>query len=196
MKIELIRHGKTALQEEGKYQGKTDAPLSEKGRSELRCALARPDLLVVSSRIRTHQTAAILFPGIDRVEVPELDEMDFGDFEGRNFREMEQNRAYRRWVDGMCEGQCPGGEAKAEFSKRVTDAFLKEMRRAEEKEVPTVALVVHGGTIMAIMDRFCRQKRDYFAWNPRSGTGYLVEGNFRNPEPVLELIGTIDYTRG
>ena len=35
MRIELIRHGTTALQEEGRYQGVTDAPLSQKGRSAL-----------------------------------------------------------------------------------------------------------------------------------------------------------------
>ena len=35
MRLELIRHGETALQKEHRYQGITDAPLSPEGRGNL-----------------------------------------------------------------------------------------------------------------------------------------------------------------
>ena len=37
MRLELIRHGETALQKEHRYQGITDAPLSPEGREKLLC---------------------------------------------------------------------------------------------------------------------------------------------------------------
>ena len=52
-----------------------------------------------------------------------LKEMDFGVFEGRNYREMEYDPQYRAWVETGCEGRCPGGESKAEFCQRVCTAF-------------------------------------------------------------------------
>ena len=46
MRLELIRHGETALQKEHRYQGITDAPLSPEGRESCtRRGLCRSALL-------------------------------------------------------------------------------------------------------------------------------------------------------
>ena len=188
MKIYLIRHGETALQAEKRYQGVTDAPLSGAGRAKLRRAEIRPDRVYVTPLRRTRETAAILFPEAEQVLVPDLREMDFGAFEGRNALEMAHDPAYRCWVEGMCLGRCPGGESKSEYSDRVCAAFCELMGRGEE----TVVIVAHGGTQMAVLERFCDGAKNYWEWQLPCGQGYLMEVESHRLR-VLELL---DFTGG
>ena len=143
MYIWLIRHGLTRLGEEGRYQGSTDAGLSERGRAELqRCAgmfrrgnrisaFVLPDHVYVSPAKRARETAQILFPEAVQIVVEGLREMDFGAFEGRTWQEMENDAAYRAWVDGGCIAPCPGGEDRASFSRRTCAAFQKILEKEQ-----------------------------------------------------------------
>lgn len=63
MRIYLLRHGKTAWNAAGRYQGLTDIPLSPEGRAALAPADFTAESVVVSPLLRTRQTAEILFPG-------------------------------------------------------------------------------------------------------------------------------------
>ena len=46
-------------------------------------------------------------------------------------------------------------------------------QNAAEKEF-TTAMVVHGGTIMAILSKWTMPHQDYFHWQVKNGCGYLV----------------------
>ena len=81
MRLELIRHGETALQKEHRYQGVTDVPLSPEGRETLRPAKFQPERVIVTPLQRTRETADILFPGVPQLVIPGLQEMNFGHFE-------------------------------------------------------------------------------------------------------------------
>ena len=195
MNIELIRHGETALQARGCYQGRLDEPLSEAGKRALQPAGRVVSTVYVTPLRRTAETAAILFPGARQVVIPDLREMDFGAFEGRNYREMEQDADYRAWVDGFCRGRCPGGECREEFCDRVCRAFealVRQMLAQNEKEL---VIVAHGGTQMAVMERFALPRRPYFDWHAASGQGYVLETTNRFPAKRLRLVGQTDYTR-
>ena len=124
MSIWLIRHGMTVPGEEGRYQGFLDESLSEKGRNALVRAPFSPSHVYVSPAKRARETASILFPDAEQICIEGLWEMNFGVFEGRTWKEMENDPQYREWVDGMCLGTCPGGESRAEFSERACSAFL------------------------------------------------------------------------
>ena len=145
MKLWLIRHGSTAMNEEGRYQGRLDGGLSDRGRASLRPADFRPERLIVSPMRRARETADILFPGMEQEAVQDLREMDFGAFEGLSWREMETDAAYRSWVDGGCLDRCPGGEDRAGCSARVCAAFLRVV--TENAALSELAIVAHGGTI-------------------------------------------------
>ena len=80
MRIWLIRHGRTPLNEEGRYQGKLDTGLSEEGQRALERADVSPSRVYVSPALRARQTADILFPDADQVVAEDLREMDFGAF--------------------------------------------------------------------------------------------------------------------
>ena len=175
MLIWLIRHGRTRCNEEGRYQGVLDTPLSEAGRRALRRADFIPERVYVSPLRRAAETAEILFPGAERISVPGLREMDFGAFEGRSFREMEHDPAYRAWVDGNCEGTCPGGESREAFARRTCAAFRALVDRALAEKYSRLVVVAHGGTQMAVLERYCRPARPFYEWMTDPGTGYVLD---------------------
>lgn len=196
MKLELIRHGETDLQREHRYQGITDAPLSTVGRKRLLPANFRPERVIVTPLRRTRETAAILFPAVPQMVIPELQEMNFGCFEGKNYLEMEHDPDYRSWVDGMCLGRCPGGESKAEYVRRVSGAFTALMDRALAECWSDCIIVAHGGTQMALLEQFAIEKKDYYAWQLPCGHGYRLDVSQWKDQRRLAVLGQTDYTEG
>ncbi len=145
--VELIRHGETELQAQGRYQGSVDVPLSGEGRRKLsagRESLSTdgiyrdPAVVYVSPLKRARETASILFPEAVQVVIPGFSEMNFGKFEGRNYKEMENDPDYRAWVAGMCLGKCPGGESRDEFCARTCEAFLEVLRQVPQNATETI----------------------------------------------------------
>ena len=195
MIVELLRHGRTVLQEEGRYVGRTDDPLSAVGVEELLPAGRVPSVVYVSNRCRTAQTADIVFPGARQLVVPGLEEMDFGRFEGHSFAELEHDEDYQAWVAGGCVGVCPGGEGKAAFDLRVTAAFARLMDTAIARGEDCLTVVAHGGTIMAVLARWGRPQRDYFDWHVSCGCGYLLDAARWTSERTLFLLTEVKHTR-
>ena len=170
--ILLLRHGRTEGNALGRYNGTTDEPLSPEGRDQLaekRFDFPAPATVYVTRLQRTRETAAILFPGARQITVPGLREMDFGDFEGRSYRDMEHDAAYRAWVDSGCLGPIPNGECRALFLERIGRTF-RALLAADKSERLTI--VAHGGTLMAVGVLFVDPARDYFDWQPKNGGGY------------------------
>ena len=187
MLVYLLRHGKTAWNLEGRYQGSSDIPLCEEGREALKPADFMPEKVYVSPMKRAAETAQLLCPGVQTIAVPGLEEMDFGAFEGKSFRDLADDRAYRAWVEGNCTAPCPGGEGREDFSQRVCAAFERLMAREREQLV----IVAHGGTQMAILERYGRPHRDYFAWQSPNGGGFLLEAEHWEENRALRLLREI-----
>lgn len=197
MKVYLLRHGATEYNARRRYQGATDSPLSTAGRDALRRADMEPDVVYISSTLRTRQTAEILFPAAALVEVPDLREMDFGTFEGRNYIEMEHDADYRAWVDGGCVGRTPGGEDRAGFSDRVCGAFAALVENALAEDRDMLVIVAHGGTQMAALERFGRPARDYWDWQSPLGGGFVLETDDAQwaETRTLTLVGAVRYAK-
>lgn len=181
MLIYLLRHGETAWNAEKRYQGRTDLPLSDRGRALLGRADFAPERVYVSPLIRARETAAVLFPEAEQIAVPDFREMDFGAFEGRTAAEMAGDLSYRAWVEEGCTGRCPGGESLSEFSDRVWTAFVKLLETEQERLV----IVAHGGVQMAILECYAKPHRDYFDWHAPCSGGFLLNGP--------NLIGEVRY---
>ncbi len=171
MRVWLIRHGTTRLGAEKRYQGALDEGLSDTGRAALKQTAFAPARVYASPLLRARETAAILFPAAEQIVVPDLREMDFGIFEGRGWWEMEQDEDYRAWVDGGCSGRCPGGENRAEYTVRVCAAVEKLLQTEEDELV----IVAHGGTQMAVLERWGRPAREYWQWQRPCGCGWLLD---------------------
>ncbi len=188
----LIRHGRTVWQSLGRYQGISDVPLSEEGSAELRSAGLRVPQVYVSGLLRTRQTARILFPGARRIRVPAFNEMNFGVFEGKSWKELSGRADYQSWVDGGCEDACPGGESREAFCRRVCEAFLRIMDRRETDE--PLVLVAHGGTLMAILERWGRPARSYFDWRCACGCGFELTAGSWEADQTLRLRRELCFT--
>ena len=194
MRIYLLRHGETAYNAQRNYLGRTDLSLSEQGRNALIQADFAPETVYVSPLRRTAETAEILFPGTPQIVVPDFREMDFGIFEGKSYRDMEHLPAYRAWVDGGCLGPIPEGESMAAFSGRTCAAFEALADRAVDAGEGLLTIVAHGGTQMAVMERFTLPKRDYFSWRGPLGGGFVLDAAHWRDRRTLELLDTVAYT--
>lgn len=170
IRILFIRHGATKGNLEKRYIGRTDEPLCDLGIEQiaaLRDQKYEIDYLCVSPMLRTRQTANILFPDVPQIVVDDLRESDFGVFEGKTSEELKENADYRKWVDSLCSGEIPGGEAVNDFKKRCCSAFRKMMKLVPDNS--TVAFVVHGGTIMAILEAYAQPAQDFYAYHINNG---------------------------
>ncbi|MBE5961379.1 MAG: histidine phosphatase family protein [Lachnospiraceae bacterium] len=197
MNVYLIRHGMTDGNKEGRYIGCTDEALCEEGKEQLQELLkghqkgqqekqregqrmapsifGSPEYVYASPLKRCLMTADILYPGVLVHPIEDLKECDFGEFEYKNYHELNGNPDYQRFIDEGGECGFPGGEDKKTFCARVCRAFIKAMDDAEQNGYREIAFVVHGGTIMAIMEAFGVPKGDYYSWQVSNGRGFRVE---------------------
>ena len=174
MKITLIRHGMTSGNLEKRYIGRTDEALCPEGRTKLeKMKVPESEILVVSPMKRCIQTAEILFPGQSPEICEEMRECDFGDFENRTSEELSSDRRYQNWIDSNGEMQFPNGELPEDFRNRCCKAF--ERITKQNSNAKSIAFVVHGGTIMAIMSRFSEPHKDYYNWMTGNASGWICE---------------------
>ena len=173
MKWVLIRHGQTQGNLERRYIGcRTDESLCEQGVAKLQKRSVPPVARVFASPMkRCLETAAILYPGVPAEVVDDFRECDFGAFENKNYAELNGRADYQAWIDSGGEMPFPDGESRAQFAARCAAAFdaLRQQKMTED-----CALVVHGGTIMAIMEQFAVPKGSYYDFQAANGDGYVL----------------------
>ena len=171
----LIRHGKTMANEQHRYCGSTDLPLSPRGREELasiRYALSGVRFLT-SGMLRAEQTLEILFGNVPHEIRPEFREIDFGEFEMHTYEELKDDPNYLAWITGDNERNVPPG---GESGEAMTSRVLRGLDALVEEDRDTV-LITHGGVIAAIMESlFPGEGKNRYQWQPEPGCGYCLEG--------------------
>lgn len=177
MDVFLIRHGATAGNREKRYVGRTDEPLCPEGRQGLIIAegYGGVQMTYTSPMLRCIQTADLLFPDTPKIIVDDLRECDFGDFEYQNYLELQDNPDYQKWIDSGGRIPFPNGESREQFQNRCADAFGKVLSDAFQKKYEKIAFVVHGGTVMSILDRFASDGGSYYDYQVKNGDGFLVQ---------------------
>jgi 2,3-bisphosphoglycerate-dependent phosphoglycerate mutase len=150
----IARHGETAWNREGRFQGHADLPLSDEGRAQAR-ALADeladvPLAAVYSSDLRRAlETAEEVArrKGVEVQPVRELREVDVGEWSGLTWLEIQS-----RFPEGVRRHNDRGhgwetGESYGEMAERVVGALRAIAARHGGERV---LVVVHGGTMRAI----------------------------------------------
>ena len=94
------------------------------------------------------------FPGKKLNIIDELAECDFGEFENKNYQELDGNEHYQSWIDSGGLLPFPGGESREEFKRRNVTGFQKAVNGCLRNGISLAALVVHGGTIMNVMEEY------------------------------------------
>jgi alpha-ribazole phosphatase len=200
-KICLIRHGITEGNKHKLYYGHADIPLVEEGIAKLREFTRRgiyPDSsnadFYTTGLQRTEQTMEIIYGKREHEILPQLKELNFGDFEMKSHGELKELDYYKSWrADKLGTMPAPNGESLQGFYKRIVRGFddLKKrhmlnvlsMRHRSEEALSVV--VCHGGTISAIMESiYPKIMSHFYGWIPDPGLGYVL---YMEDEDVLGI---------
>lgn len=183
MRIVFIRHAMTQGNLVKRYIGVTDEDLCEQGIKKLNdmvnaCKYPDCDKVFVSPMIRCRRTADIIYPNKRPEYVEDFRECNFGRFEGKNYTELNEDKDYQRWIDSNGKMPFPEGENIDEFKERCVRGFIQiisDIAKNECENVNGIALVIHGGTIMSIMENFEEGHRNYYDYQIGNGEGYVTE---------------------
>ena len=179
--IHLIRHGITAGNEEGRYIGSTDLPLSGAGEARLKKLAAKypypkAEVYLSSPLKRCTQTMKILYPEAKAILVNDFRECSFGEWEGKTANEIAaKDPAFAKWIAG--EGKevtPPGGESGGVFMQRTCAAFERIVKGLMTSGIASAVLVAHGGTLMSILSAYGLPRAQFYDWMTDSGCGYSM----------------------
>ncbi|MEG2074090.1 MAG: histidine phosphatase family protein [Angelakisella sp.] len=200
-KLHFVRHGMTEGNEKGQYLGsRTDSELSGEGIKQLidlRECYEYPAVGVVytSPMARCVQTTGIIYAGRELMMVPQLRELDFGDFEGKTIDELREDEDYLEWLENSIEIAPPNGESGEDFLKRIVEGIRFIIDDMIKSEVYDAAVVTHGGVIMTLMAAIGLPRRPMQEWLVGNGRGYTC---FVNPQlwlrdGVIEVAGIMPH---
>ncbi len=153
----LLRHGETEWSRSGRHTGRTDIPLTARGEAAaaaLAPALARRDIRAVFSSPAGRALRTAELAGLHDVQTdPDLQEWDYGGYEGRTTPQIRETRPdWYLWRDGVIPGDAAHpGETAEQVGKRV-DAVLA--RVTPLLAGGDVALVAHGHSLRILTARY------------------------------------------
>lgn len=191
-KFYLIRHGETAWNESGKYQGHSDIALSERGRRQaqkLARYLEKEKIAAVyaSDLSRALETAGIIAAPhkLPVIPLPEFRELNFGSWEGLTHEEITANFAQvvTEWLTHPGSLLLPKGESFELLKERAYEATLDLVQRHPGE---TIVLVTHGGTIRAIICAILELDLDK-VWRLRQDNAAINIIEFYSNRAVLSL---------
>lgn len=202
LRIFLVRHGETEWNRTGRFQGRNDQPLNDRGKRQAQALAGAlkdesfaafyvsplPRALETARFIKTYHGAAPL------IEEPRLMEMDLGEFEGMEGRLwMEQNQAFvKAWAGNPGAVRMPGGESLEEVQQRGV-AALKAISRQHEPG-STLLLCSHNFVLLAILcfvlelplDRFREVKKGTASYSVLSWEGERFQVEVLNERSHLK----------
>lgn len=199
-RIHFIRHAITVANEEGRYIGITESPVSQKGRQELMektktMIYPEVDKVYVSPLKRCIATASFIYPeGYARV-LPELREMNFGSFEGKTLTELMSRPDYKQFLKGGLDNPAPGGESMRKVVERCYEAVQFIIEDMMKNGYKSAAVVTHGGIIMNILSCFGMPKldRSELACDFGEGFSVLVTAQMWQSCGAFEILGRLPY---
>ena len=194
-RIHFIRHGMTSNNQQGQYIGcRTDAELSIQGIRDLiaiKEKMPYPEVEVVytSPMARCCQTAGVLYPAHEFLTVPQLREMDFGDFEGKTIEDLKDSEDYQKWIANSMTVAPPNGESGEDFLARVIEGFQYIIRDMMNADLHEAAVITHGGVIMTLLAGIGLPRRSMFEWHCENGEGYtcLVNAQLWFRDGLIEV---------
>jgi probable phosphoglycerate mutase len=169
----LWRHGQTAWNLEGRFQGTTDIPLTETGLAQAKraarlLAALKPDAIIASDLRRAADTAAEL-SALTELEVAHyegLRETYAGVWQGLTHQEITERfgEEYAAWKRGEPVRR-GGGELETEVADRAAPVVLEAADKLPDGG--TLVVVSHGGAIRTTIGRLLGL--DPFTWESLGG---------------------------
>ncbi len=183
-RIWLVRHGQTAWNEQGRFCGHTDIPLSEAGRKQAHKLAAQLQNVMISAIYssdlsRARETAEIIGNGIRLkdgevqtpiITSPTLREINFGAWEGLTYDEIATTFPEELGFFTNPEFiSPPQGETLVEVLQRVLPALRDFIRHRHDRAVVVVSHEgILRGLLCSLLDMPLRNQ-----WQLRINTGSL-----------------------
>ena len=189
MKIIFVRHGQTMSNIEKKYST-PDTKLEKSGLyilDKTKKLLENYDIdeVYTSGLIRSQETAKIL--GFEEFLVDNrLNEMDFGDFKGRNIYDVRDNykEFFEKEKENYFDQKYPNGESRRDVINRLS-SFLYE----KSKEGKNILAISHG---IAIRSTLFWILKDLSNWNSFwIDNGSLTVYNIKDNKRLIESVNLI-----
>ncbi|HZD50108.1 MAG TPA: histidine phosphatase family protein [Silvibacterium sp.] len=177
----FIRHAETDLA--GRFCGHSNPPVNERGHLQIEGLLGALqnesiDAVYTSDLSRALTTADAIARAFRLlpVTVPELREINFGEWEGLNWQEIESRDAVyaRRWSESYPQLPAPGGESFEAFQSRVMIEVEHLLSLQDQK---CLAIVTHGGVMQVVLRVLCGLDEDAAWEQTKSYCGF-----FRYPQ--------------
>jgi broad specificity phosphatase PhoE len=164
----LVRHASYALVGQVLAGCALDVSLDPTGRRQVESLAkefsrrGRIGAVQSSPRRRALETAGPIAERIGRpLEVEQaLDEVDFGEWSGCRFAELDRDPRWRAWNESRSEQRAPGGESMAEVQRRAV-AHLERVR--DRLPGAIVVVVSHCDVIRAALLHYRGQPLDAYA---------------------------------
>ena len=200
--IHFIRHGITDGNLAGQYIGSTDLPLCDAGRKALSALADKYDYpgagaFITSPMKRCTESLRILYPDAKQIEIGELRECDFGEFEGRTADELRDCKDFADWIKAPADLAPPSGESGEHFSARVCPAFEQIVGGLLKTGTTSAVIMTHGGVISMLLSRYGLPKGEPSEWVAAPGEGFTVRVH---PQlwmtgQVMEVCSRLPYER-
>ena len=198
IKLILVRHGTTICNEGGALSGLTDSKLSDKGKLQaLKIAQylkdKNIDKIYTTPFSRTKETVKELaeIKNIQIEETSQLNEINFGDFEGLSFNAIKE-----KWPEEVEKMINKGHEYKYPNCESLVDTFTRvrsEVKKIiSENDNSTVLICSHGGTIRNIISYLlCDDYKHH--WNFRIDNGSITEIEVENNFAVINKLNHTSF---
>lgn len=179
-RLYLVRHGETVWNSEMRFQGKTDIPLSEKGKEEARLFGERfknkdIDVIYSSPLSRAMETAkaAAIHKNLDVIPVAELMEINFGEWEGYTALELKElyGEDYVNFMKKPFENTFPGDGTMHSVMLRATRGIKHILLENDGKNILCVA---HGGVIRLLLIELFNLHSSFYSKTWIDNTGVTV----------------------
>ena len=168
MNIYITRHGQTDLNKAHLMQGRTDAPLNERGKQQAAEAAEqlkgiRFDAVYASPLQRAVDTAHIM-TGVPKDQIitdERIIEVDFGRYEKRKYTALGL-RMWSFWLLPTIFSEPDTVESIAHMKKRA-HSFLNDLSK---NDYQNVLISCHGG-IMRVLCGILDHRKNELMWNPK-----------------------------
>jgi len=202
LELYLIRHGETLWNQDSKYQGHQDVPLSDKGRQQAgRLAHWLKDVNIdafyASDLSRAYDTAKAMAEerGLEVKLDKRLREVNFGDWEGRTYQEIKRlyPELVQQWITDPSSVQLPQGEDFGLVKKRAYEA-VKEIIECRQYE-GRIAVVSHGATIRTILCSVLDLPLKAMWQIEQGNTALNIIKFHKDHPPIMNLFNSVWHSR-
>lgn len=196
----LVRHAVTDDNELAKLSGYTDSTISENGKKQIDQLTKylreeKIDKIYTTTSSRTKDTVSQIIENnlADVFETKELAEINFGDFEGKDFEYIQKNHPeeFDKMIEEGYKYKYPNGESLIECYDRVSKEISSILQKDKSE---TILICSHGGTIRNILTYLISNTLEYH-WNFKIDNASVSIVEIDNGFAVIEKLNDTSFLK-